>query len=389
MLTILFLTRALDIGGAQRQLVELAAGLHQMGWKVQVLTFYGGGALERRLHEAGVEVVGLEKRGRWDVFGFLWRMMRTIRRARPDIVHGYLDVPNILLAVFRPLFSGARIVWGVRASNVDLTRYDLLSRIVFRLGVMTSRWADLVICNSESGRAYHAARGYHGSRMMVLPNGIDLQQFRPDARAREEVRVEWGIEAHEKLIGVVGRLDPMKDHRNFLMAAARVAAVRREARFVCIGDGPASYRASLMSVAKDLGLDKRLMWTAARTDIWRVYNALDLAVSSSAFGEGTSNAIAEAMATGLPCVVTDVGDSSALVADFGWVCPPGDSSALGDAIIEVLSGLPRNPQPIRRHIARHFSVDVLLRRTAEALRALIEQDIAPVDAAHHRPKCQR
>jgi glycosyltransferase involved in cell wall biosynthesis len=367
--TIVFLTRALDIGGAQRQLVELALGLHRLGWKVHVLLFYGGGALEPQLKNAGVEVVSLGKEGRWAVLGFMRRLVMEIRRARPDFVHGYLDVANMLLGVLRPLFGGSRVVWGVRASNVDLSRYDTLARIVFRVGALSSRLADLVICNSESGRAYHAAHGYPAERMTVIPNGVDSRQFRRSETARREVRDEWGVALDQKLVGIVGRLDPMKDHPNFMRAAARIAAARRDVRFVCVGDGEPAYRASLEALAAELGLGDRLFWAGARTDMWRVYNALDVAVSASAFGEGTSNAIAEAMATGVPCVATAVGDAAALIGDLGWICLPRDHDALANAIVEALAA-PCDAEAIRARMVSEFSPESLLRRTAEELSKL-------------------
>jgi glycosyltransferase involved in cell wall biosynthesis len=384
--TIVFLTRALDIGGAQRQLVELALGLHRLGWKVHVLLFYGGGALEPQLKQAGVEVVSLGKEGRWAVFGFMRRLVGEVRRARPDFVHGYLDVANMLLAVLRPLFGGARVVWGVRASNVDLTRYDTLARIVFRFGVLSSRLADLIICNSGSGRAYHAAQGYPRSRMVVIPNAVDTLQFRPSDAARREVRAEWGTGAHQKLVGIVGRLDPMKDHPNVLRAAASVAAARPDTRFVCVGDGTPAYRASLEALGVELGLREWLLWAGARTDMWRVYNALDVVVSASAFGEGTSNAIAEAMATGVPSVATDVGDAAALIGDLGWICPASDSAALAAAIIEALT-TPCEAEAIRARMVTDFSPERLLSRTAEELSKLSRAGMMVNDSARQGSKC--
>lgn len=369
--TIVFLIRSLDRGGAERQLVALATGLHRLGWKVQVLVSYAGGGLEPQLRESGVNVVDLKKGGRRKTVGFIWRMLTAIRRAQPDIVHGYLDVPNILLALFRPMFPAARVVWGVRASDIDLAHYDALWRILFHASVVASRFADLIICNSEAGRAYHAAHGYPDARMVVVPNGVDLRQFRPDESARRQLRAEWDIGAQEKLVGLVGRLHPMKDHPNFLDAAARIAAIRTDVKFVCVGDGEASYRDQMMNTAELLGLGKHLVWAGAREDMWRVYNALDLAVSSSAFGEGMSNSLAEAMATGVPCVATENGDAKSLVGAAGWVCPPRDSEALCGTIMEALGALPVDGEAIRQRMAREFSSEALVSRTAELLRGLV------------------
>src|SRR5205085_3624595 len=127
---------------------------------------------------------------------------------------------------------------------------------------------------------------YAHKKTTVVPNGIDVAQFRPDASARARLRSEWGIGDEQCVVGLVARLDPMKDHANFLHAATQVLQSRRDVRFVCVGDGPPEYRRSLEVLAASLGLDSRLSWIAARPDVWRVYNALDVAVLSSCFGEG-------------------------------------------------------------------------------------------------------
>jgi glycosyltransferase involved in cell wall biosynthesis len=368
---ILLLTRRLEIGGAERQLVELAVGLHGIGWQVKVVTFYPGGALASRLAHAGVPLLDLGKSGRWDVLGFAARLVKLVRRERPHIVHGYLETSNVLLSLLRSCFAGARIVWGVRASNMDLTRYGRVAALQARLGAMLSHCADLIICNSASGRAYHASRGYPPGKMIVIPNGVDVSRFRPDAASRSAVRAEWGVAPDEILVGVVARLDAMKDHRNFVRAAAQVAALRPDVRFACIGDGPAAYREALFEEARALGLERRIIWAGARDDMPRVYNALDLTVSSSAFGEGFPNTIAEAMATGVPCVVTDVGDSAHIVGELGWVCAPADSSALCKAIVCAIEALPCDRQRIREHIASSYNAAMLVERTVAALTPLI------------------
>src|SRR5450755_3915467 len=111
---ILFLLRSLDIGGAERQLVELAEGLQRSGWRVKVATFYGGGALESDLVGRGVGLHVIGKRGRWDMIGFSRRLCSYLREERPDFLHGYLVVPNILTVLLKPMLSRTRIVWGVR-----------------------------------------------------------------------------------------------------------------------------------------------------------------------------------------------------------------------------------------------------------------------------------
>lgn len=363
-----FLIRDLDIGGAQRQLIELASGMHRAGWPVRVLVFYGGGALEGDLVARGVALHVLHKSGRWDVLGFWSRLLRALRRRRPDILHSYLGTENIVSVSMRPFLRGTRVVWGVRSSNMDFRQYGRLPQLVFFVERQLARFTDLIICNSSSGREARIAHGYPAQRMVVIPNGIDSERFSPDARARAEVRREWGVGDAEMLVGIVARLDPKKGHSTFLRAAASVVRARDGVRFVCVGDGPEPFRAGLTRLASDLQLDDHLIWAGARRDMPRVHNALDLLVSSSSWGEGFPNVVAEAMACGVPCVVTEVGDSVRVVGETGWVCQAQSADALSRAVLAALkdtAALRDRGHEARLRIASCFSVAELVRRTSE------------------------
>ena len=364
---VIFLIRSLNYGGAERQLVLLAEGLHKHGHSVSVAVFYANGPLEKHLHQAGVPVRQLNKRGRWDIHGFLLRLFQLLRKEKPDILHGYLTVPNLFAVILKPLFSRIKIIWGVRASNMDLSRYDWLARLTYWLECRLSRFADLIIVNSRAGFDHAVAHSFPKNKMVVIPNGIDTERFCPDLAERQRVRKEWGVADNEKLIGLVGRLDPMKDHPTFLRAAALLAQARKDVRFVCVGDGPAVYRQQLYVLGKELGLANRVIWAGARADMPAVYNALDV-FSSSSYGEGFSNVIGEAMACGVPCVVTDVGDSAWVVGDAGFVVPPKNPSALAQGWQLCLSRDRDELKGKRRlRIIENYSVKQLVEQTAGAI----------------------
>jgi len=372
---IALLIRSLNYGGTERQLVALAKGLHERGHPVGVAVFYPNGPLEKDLREAGVPVRALDKRGRWDVLGFLWRLIRLLREERPDILHSYLVVPNLLTALVKPLFPRINMVWGVRGSNVDLRRYDWFVRTTFRLQCLFSRFPDLIIVNSQAGRCYHLTHGFPKERMVVILNGIDTQRFCPNPGARRRVRAEWGVSEDEKLVGLVGRLDPKKDHPTFLKAAALLVREREGVRFVCVGDGLADYRQELHMLGQELELAERLIWAGARDDMPAVYNALDIASSSSSYGEGFPNVVGEAMACGVPCVVTDVGDSASIVGDAGVVVPPKNHHALADGWRDMLRRLGGHrlslSEKARARVALHFDLDTLVQKTSDLLKGLL------------------
>lgn len=375
---ITLLTRCLDYGGAERQLVTLAKGLSRQGHGVNVVTFYPGGALENDLRKVGVPIISLGKKSRWDVLGFAWRLVKLVRDQRPDVLHSYLGIPNILTVILKAFAPRLRTAWGIRASNMDLDRYDWTARLAYRIERILSRFADLIIVNSRAGFDYAATQGFPTERMVVIPNGIDIQRFCPDRSAGQRLRVAWGVSDSELLVGVVARLDPMKDHPTFLKAAASLAAERMDVRFVCVGNGPDEYRQELSALGERLGLTERLIWAAGRDDMPAVYNSLNMLVSSSSFGEGFSNVVSEAMACSVPCVVTDVGDSAFIVGDQGEVVPPANAEALKAAMSKVadrICAADYDRECHRQRIVDHFSVIELEAKTEAAL-ALLSKDFS-------------
>ena len=363
---ILFLTRSLNAGGAERQLVLLARGLQQRGHDVAVALCYSGGLLEADLREASVRILPLNKRGRWDVLGFLTRLVRTVLHERPDLLHGYIG--NLLTLLAKPFLSSIKIVWAIRNSRTDYSRYDWLVRTCHRLERNLAWSADLIIANSQAGYRSYVADGFPKEKIVVIPNGIDTARFFPNHEAREWTRTQWGIARHETLIGLVGRLDQIKDHETFLQAAVLLLRERKQVRFVCVGDGPSEYKTALQCRARALGLSEHLMWIGAQSQIAEVYNALDLLVNSS-YGEGFSNVLGEAMACGVPCVATDVGDSALVIGDVGQLVPPKDPAALKAAIQTVLVSKPTAAE-IRRRIVEHFSLEALILKTEQELQTL-------------------
>lgn len=373
---LVFLAKNLALGGAERQLVTLAKGLDRSIFEVTVLCLYGGGELTRELTSAGVSVISLDKSGRWDLARFSRRFVAVLRKLQPDILHSYLTIQNLLTVFVRPaLPAAARVVWGVRDSNMDMRQYDWFVKSTGWLESRVSRFADLIIFNSNAGRNYYLASGFAGSRIAVIPNGVDTRRFAVDRASGSQLRASWRVPERSLLIGIVARLDPMKDHHTFLRAAAILANSRADARFVCIGAGPERLTSDLKILAGELGLGDKVIWPGLLLhDMPAGYNALDICCSSSSFGEGTSNAIAEAMACGVPCVVTDVGDSKLIVGETGLLVPPKNPEALSAGLAVMADRLSENLQlrdAVRARIESRLSLTALVRNTSDTLLGLL------------------
>ena len=370
-----FLTRTVRGGGAERQILTLAGGLARRGVEVVITTFYGPPV--DFVAPAGTRLLAGDKRGRWDIIGFGLKLWRTLRHERPDILYSWLPAANCLAVAMRPSLPRTLVALGVGASNVDLGCYDRLSALVYHAERRLARFADVIISNSEAGRRHCVALGYPDERLVVVPNGIDSVAFRRDDAGRARLRDEWRIGDDGFAVGVVGRLDPMKDHATFLDALSILAPRFPSLRGVIVGDGPGELRRGLEAYAAACGIADRLIWGAARNDVVAVYSALDCLCLSSAFGEGLPNVVAEAMACRTPCAVTDVGDTSQLVAHTGRVAPPRDPAALAAAIESILR-LDPGDRAAMGEAARQRVVDLY------GIERLVDATLASLDAKHRK-----
>ena len=368
---IIFFIRSLEAGGAERQLVVIAKGLAQLGYDIKVLTFYDGGFYAEELKAGGVKLLSLHKKGRWDVFPFLWKFVRTLRKQRPDVIYSFLGTPNILAVLIRLFVPFIRVVWGVRASNVDLDRYDWLSRLNYSIESWLSVFAHRIVSNSFAGRDYAIANGFSCRNISVIHNGIDTDRFCPDKISGQNLRKKWNIPVGCKLVILAGRIDPMKGHETFLHMAAIVTKQMPNIRFVCVGSGDDAYEKILQRLSLDLQLNDVLIWAGNYRDMTSVYNAANVMISSSSYGEGFSNVIGESMACGTPCIVTDVGDSALIVGNPEWVVPPDNSEALAKALMKLMlldeQALVRISETVRKRIIAEFGIDKLIKKTEKAL----------------------
>lgn len=325
---LLHVISSLDVGGAERMLTQLATA--RGGWadETVVVSLLPGGFHADALRQAGVPLVELNFRTAAGMLGGVRKLALTIRRFRPTIVQGWMYHGD-LLAWLGLVLSGrrrhTRLIWSIRCSDMDLSQYGPMLRAVVRLCALLSRRPDLVTANSLVGLRAHAALGYRPRRTKIVANGIDVARFKPDAEQRLSVRRELGISDEAIVLAHVARRDPMKDHECFLTAMAAVPDVHA----LLIGRG-----------TEQLPDAPNLHRLGNRLDVPRLLAAADAIVSSSAFGEGFSNALAEGMASSLPAIATDVGDARHIVGDTGAIVAPRRPEALAAAIRQFADQAP-------------------------------------------------
>lgn len=363
------------VGGAESALARLVSALPRAEFRTLVVSLLAEGPLAAPLRAAGAEVVSLGMRRGVPTPAAAWRLRRVLRQFRPAVVQGWMYHGN-LAAWLGLRGSGLRIplAWNIRQTLADLRREPRGTRAVIRAGAWLSSGIPVTVYNSELAREQHAALGFRSPATVVIPNGFDLEQFRPSEEARRSLRRELGLSDDALVVGLVNRLHPMKGHGTFLEAARRVLDAGHQVTFVCAGSGVTPSDPGLGATIRRLGLADRVRLLGERFDTPRLFAGFDVACMTSGWGEGFPNVVGEAMACGTPCVATQVGDTATLLGPGGAVVPPGDTVAFAGGLLAVLA-LPAAERRLvgqrgRAHIAERYSLGASAERYAGLYRRL-------------------
>jgi glycosyltransferase involved in cell wall biosynthesis len=360
----------LEIGGAEIGLLKLVSNLSKERFYNEVVSLTDAGPVAERLQAVGIKVrtLGMH-RGSINPIAVL-KLAHMLRKAGPNIVQTWMYHADLIGGVAAKLAGRYPTIWNIRQSNLDPKHSKRATVWTAKACARLSRYLpERIVSCAESARRIHIDLGYAGERMVVIPNGIELDIFKPDSRTRATVRTELGIDERTILIGSVARFDPQKDHETFVKAAGILHKEFPDVRFLLCGPGIVRENKQLMQWLQSNGIVDHCLVLGERNDIARLMTALDIVTSSSAYGEGFPNAIAEAMSCGVPCVVTDVGDSSLLVGEPDRVVPPRrpDSLVAGWRKLVAMSEAARVRlrTAVRNRMREHYQLSVTTRKYEE------------------------
>ncbi len=351
-------------GGAEAQLCALLE--HSPPWLEHVVVgLQPAGELAPAMEAAGAEVISLGlSPGPRALLRGPGLVRRVLARVRPRLVQTWLYHADLLGTLAAARAGVGPLVWTLRNADLKLSRS---TRLVVKACLALSGRPAAIVANSRTGAAWHQGLGYPARKLRVIPNGFDTDRFRPDPAARAAVRAELGIPEDALVVGRVARLDPAKDYPGLADAARLALKQRPRLFFLLVGQGvePA---APGLEAWQEPPLAGRSLLLGYRSDVPRLMAAMDLHLSNS-LSEGLPNAVGEAMAAGLPNLVTDAGDSRELVGDTGLVVEPGQPYALGAALAELAGRdqeeLARRGEAARRRIQEHYSLQAMVRAYAE------------------------
>ncbi len=337
MIRIVFITTGLSTGGAEAMLLKLLENIDRQRFEPHVVSLTTLGEIGPRIVQLDIPVLAIgmapSVMGIFSVFRLAW----LLRKIRPDIVQTWMYHADLIGGVAAWLAGCKRVVWALRNSNLSKDTTKRSTLMVVRICAFLSGWLprQILSCSARAG-AVHAEVGYCSHKIRIIPNGFNLARFHPDDAARLVVRTEFGLPSDVRLVGLMARYDPQKNHTGFIEAAAMIHKAMPDVHFVLAGNGVDKENASLTALIDAHGLDGCIHLLGRQDDMPRLMAALDVLASSSSYGEAFPNVLGEAMACGVPCVVTDVGDSAEIVSETGRVVQPGDMSGLARYIVELL-----------------------------------------------------
>jgi glycosyltransferase involved in cell wall biosynthesis len=360
---VIHLITGLNQGGAEAMLEKLLLTGRRRNPEIEQAVINLGlpGVVAARLVHAGVHVESLGLRFSARSAKQLLYLLKRLRADRRNtVVQTWLWHADLLGGLCARVSGNRRIVWNLRNSMPQLASTKLRSRAVARVCALLSRWVPArIVCNSEAALRAHVAMGYCVEKCVVIPNGFDLQLFVPSAEARRKGRERWGVRLDEPAVGMVARVDPLKDHATFVRAAREVATAMPSVRFVLVGEGVTT-DVGIRKLLAETHLAERFVLEERRDDVQSVMNALDVFCLASK-SEGFPNVLGEAMACATPAITTDVGDARVIVGDEKLVVAVEDPVRLAHCIMRVLALSPDERRSyglsLRRSVEARFDME--------------------------------
>ena len=361
-ITVLHIITGLDTGGAEAMLLKLIQS-HKTLVNSCLIVLSGRGALSQKIDQIKIPVLYLNlQRQKFPTMSAIRELIKFSKCCRPNLIQGWMYHGN-LAASFVSLTLNRKVglLWNIRQTLSEPHRETRMTNWIIRFGSFLSRLPNAVIYNSQLSIQQHERLGYHKNKSLLIHNGFELENFRPSSNDREEVREELGIPQNSFLIGHVARFHPMKNHEGMLRAARITLNHVPNVFFLFVGYNVNDENIELTRLVKSLDLETHVKLIGERSDVPKIMNALDLFALSSAWGEGFPNVLGEAMASGVPCVVTDVGETRHVIGKFGTIVPPNDSAAFAEGILEKIRMKPEDMDVIRKksraHIEKNFKIE--------------------------------
>jgi len=356
----------LGTGGAEKVLYKiLDCGLETRN-RSAVISLSDKGPLGPRIESMGVPVYEMKFGNTLtDVFRF-FRFVSLVRTIEPGLLVGWMYHSNIVVLLARFFLKRkVGVIWNIRHALHEMNTERWRTRFFIRVGALLSRAPDKVIFNSHTSLRHHEHIGYTLNNIEVIPNGFNME-----CRQRTDINKyilpeELGLDEDISLVGIIGRFHIVKGYRYFIEASKRIIEEYPGVEFALVGRQVDTSNQSLKQWIAGSTYEGRYHLLGERVDIERILPSLKVLVSAS-ITESFPNVLGEAMACGVPCVATDVGDTAAVLAGSGIIVEAKNSHELYRGISQVLSWDEHKYNKIsrraRERIETHYSNSTMIER---------------------------
>nr|WP_091657014.1 glycosyltransferase [Massilia sp. PDC64] len=369
----------LNVGGAELMLKRLVESYPAAsGYSHSVISLTQIGVVGEQMKAAGIPVAVIGMRSALDVPRVLVALVRILRKTRPDVVQTWMYHADLLGGLAARVSGNSNIIWGVRTTDVNAGGVRATTFVMYLCALLSRVIPRKIVCAANASRRVHARAGYDDKRMVVIPNGFNIDHLKVLPGERTAFREQYGFSTKNLVIGTLGRFNLAKDHKNFVQAAGLLCEKFPDLRFLLVGRGLDSSNIELNQWILDTGFPDRFVLLGERSDVPKCLSAMDIFCLSSRT-EGFPNVVGEAMAMGVPCVVTNVGDAAFLVGETGIVVPRENSAALATGIERLLT-MPADEREAlgkkaRERIHAEFTMERVRERFDSVYHALSERDI--------------
>lgn len=376
---IIYIITGLSTGGAEMMLYKLLSVTDRNFFDPIVISIMDCGPIGLRIKALGIPVYSMEIKKYLSIPIALCRFIKLMNKLQPNLIQGWMYHAN-LAALLASWFIPYKIpvLWNIRHTPYKLKDEKRLTAFLIRLSAVISSRPTMILYNSHGSAYQHKLLGFSNKHQEVIPNGFDCNYFKPSENARLKLRNSLGLNHKTFLIGLIARYHPMKDHITFIQAAGRLVAQYPDVHFILAGRGIDKTNSILTNMIKEVNIMRNIHLLGECSNMPEIIAALDISTNTSSWGESFPNVVGESMASGVPCVVTDIGDSAWIVGDTGIVIPPKNIDELVKAwmkLIEIGSVCRKQlGQKARKRIINNFSLLKIINSYEEIYRGVLNNE---------------
>ncbi|MFL1994905.1 glycosyltransferase [Lysinibacillus irui] len=353
----------LNAGGAEKMLLKLLSYTDRERFDLAVISMTDKSHYGSVIEDMGIPVHTLNMKRGFPSLKAIIKAKKIIEDV--DIIQTWMYHADFLGYLLSKFYSNVKLIWGIRQSNLERRNNKLSTLILAKINSLLSKKTNAIISCSLKAKETHVKFGYDINKIEVIPNGFEIDKYYPEINGAQNLKKMFKIPQNKNILAHIARWDIQKDHENFFLALKEIIIKNPNTVALMCGLNIDYENIQLVNLIKKYKLDDYVMLLGVRDDIPFILSGVDVFVSSSS-GEGFPNVIGEAMACETLCAVTDVGDSSFIVGNFGMVVPRKNPTALSKAILRILNMDVTEKETLkknaRKRVQENFEINTVVKK---------------------------